>query len=190
MCKADPSSRPGANADESREVPTGGGDGGQAAASVATRVVTRPRRRPFGNREWMLIGGAIFALLALCTIGGFVWLGRDLDSLVKERDQPGTVVQEYMRSVQAHDWVRAQDSLSASLRKQNSPTILQAAWTQREQSNGTVTGFAETNWNVRVINGQRQATIVGTVGYSKVAPEAKVLNLIKEDGTWKLATLP
>lgn len=66
---------------------------GQSAAAAPVRVVTWPRRRPLGNREWMLIGGAIFVVLAICTISGFVWLGRGIYSLYKEREQPLKVVQ-------------------------------------------------------------------------------------------------
>ena len=190
MGEADQPKQPEVGAGEARAAVPLQDNEGQAAASAPARVVSRSRRRPLSNRAWIMIIGGIFGVLALCTIGGFVWLGRDLYSLVKERDQPGTVVQAYVRAVQAHDWPRAQGTLSASLCQQNSPTMLQTAWTQREQTNGTVTGFGETNWNLRVVNGQRQATIVGTIGYSKAAPEPKVLTLVKEGGVWKLATLP
>lgn len=95
-----------------------------------------------------------------------------------------------MQAVQTDDWARAHGFLNASLRAQNTLTMLQTSWTQREQANGTITGFTETNTNLQVVNGQRYATITGAIGYSKVAPESKVLRLVKEGGDWKLATLP
>lgn len=95
-----------------------------------------------------------------------------------------------MQAVQGHGWARAHSFLNAPLRGQTTLTMLQTSWTQREQANGTITWFAEKSTNFQVVNGRRHATIAGAIGYSKVAPESKVLRLVKEGGDWKLATLP
>jgi hypothetical protein len=140
-----------------------------------------------GNkRVWWIVGSVAAGLLVLVVVGIVLLVTTVLHAVGPARD--ATVA--YFDAVKAHDWPRAYDQLSTSVRATTKPADLQATWTRREQADGPIDHFNVTNTNVNNTNGKVTATVTGTLIYTSGSTDPKILTLVKEDGNWKLSRLP
>jgi len=141
-----------------------------------------PKKR---RRVWWVVGvvGGLGVLLivALVLLGVFV---------VRSAGPARDATTGYFIAVKAHDWNAAYDHLSASLRATTKPADLQVTWVRREQADGAIMQFTVSDTNVRSVNGQTSATVTGTLSYASGASDPKIVVLAKEDGGWKLSSLP
>ncbi len=160
---------------------------------AAPPISPPPPVPPRNNRRWLLIGGGVAVLLLCCCVVGvlaFAFGGRLVGGVVGDVRGAQSATDDYFGAIRDHDWTRAYNMLDATTRAGTSSAALQRTWTSRETANGAFSGFGATNSKVSTNNGRTTATIVGTVRYSKGTSETKTILLVKENGNWRLASLP
>lgn len=160
--------------------------GPQGYYPVPPPAYTPPKKRRW---VWWLVAAVAAGWVLL--IVGLVFLFIFLFSSISRNIGPARdATNEYFAAIKAHDWVTAQDHLSASLRATVKPADLQATWTRREQADGPIDRFTITNTSVNNTNGRSTATVAGTLYYTSGASDPKTVTLVKEGGAWKLSRLP
>ncbi len=114
-------------------------------------------------------------------------IGRRLEEATSPLRQP---VRGYYAAVREHDWQRTESYLSGSLRSKEGVGRLRRDWLRRQEAYGRVERFEFTGTDVRVVSGSEQATVTGVLHYSSGQSEQKVIQLVREGGRWRLASLP
>ncbi len=169
---------------------------GSGAYPVPPAGDTAPssRRR---TRVWPWLAGCASVLLLLCLVGAglvFAFRGRILSGAQQAIAGPRDATTGYFDAVEAGDWPRARSYLNSSLRSANTPASLQVTWQRHAAANGALDRFVVTNVNIRTSPGSggntTTAVVSGTLHYKTGLPDPKVVNLVREGGDWKLASLP
>jgi len=158
--------------------------GGYPAGGIPPFVPAGSPPPQRNNRRWLWIGGGIAGVLLLCCVGVAALFGT---TLFKATAGPRDATNGYFNAVKARDYATARTYLSASLGTATTAASLQATWSQREGRHGAVTGFSINSTDVQYSG---TATVGGTLKYANGGTEAKTLTLVKENGAWKLTTLP
>jgi hypothetical protein len=153
--------------------------------------VPPPVLRPPQKKRWVWWLVAAVAAGWMLLVVGIVALVIFFISSISHNIGPARdATNEYFAAIKAHDWVTAQDQLSASLRATVTPADLQATWTRREQADGPIDHVTIGNTSVNSTNGRSSATVGVTLYYAGGASDPKIVTLVKEAGIWKLSRLP
>jgi hypothetical protein len=150
--------------------------------------------RPARSNRGCWIAAIVVGALLVCCVGGFgvsALLGAGLFTrTVTGITESQAAATDFFAAVATHDWTTAHGALSVALRASTTPTILQATWTARERQHGRVTHFDPSGANISTQNGKTTAQVTGMLYYDSGYSEHQAVNLVKEQGVWKLATLP
>ncbi len=142
-----------------------------------------PPKKPV---RWPIVVGVLLVGLVFAGVG----VAQAVGALRGSSDDAREVVGHYYTALSAHDWQTAQGDLDAQLRAQTPPATLAATWTQREAAYGMFQRFDVAGYAINSTNGVTTAKLTTTVRYKSGASEPKEINLIKENGVWKLASMP
>ncbi|HEY8600893.1 MAG TPA: phage terminase large subunit family protein [Thermomicrobiales bacterium] len=115
----------------------------------------------------VLLGGVLFVILRSASAG------------------PRDATSGYFAAVGAGDWASAHDRLSAAQRNQVTPGNLAASWGIQERAHGPVAGFDTTSFSIK--NGR--ARISGKLRYRDGTTESRVVQLVREGGSWKIVSV-
>ncbi len=153
-----------------------------------------PPAPPPKNKRGLWIGLGIAGLLLLCCVGvvgmSAIFGPRLFQSAAGNITGAQNAAKGYYDAVGAHSWSKAHGYLSKTLGATVSENSLQTLWTAQEISTGRVSSFNVTGTNIASNNGVTTATITGTVRYAKGTSDTKTVHLVKENGDWKISTLP
>lgn len=153
--------------------------------------VPPPVHRPPKKQRWVWwLVGALAAGWILLIVGVVLLIAFFVTTLSHTLGPARDATNEYFAAIKAQDWPTAQAHLNASLRASVKPADLQATWTRRAQADGPIDRFTITNTSVNSTNGRSTATIRGTLYYIGGASDPKIITLTKEDGVWRLSSLP
>jgi hypothetical protein len=115
----------------------------------------------------VLLGGGLFFILRSASAG------------------PRDATSGYFAAFGAGDWASAHDRLSAAQRDQLTPADLAALWATQERAHGPVAGFNTTGFR---INNDR-ARITGRLRYRDGTTESRIVQLVREGGSWKVVSV-
>jgi hypothetical protein len=128
---------------------------------------------------WLALLAVIIGVVVVVAVIVFVGLIRDAG---RARD----TTNGYFAAVIAGNWAEAQADLSAAQRARDTPADLQAIWAARASAHGPATSYSAGNTSLR--NGV--ARMGGTLRYRDGTSEQWTLQLVKEDGDWKITSSP
>lgn len=147
-------------------------------------ILATPPRRVWA-RAWVRV---LLALVLLALVGGGVVAQRYSERVLR----PGNIARGYYDAMAAHDWNRAHGYLSASLRGQHTPAMLEAMWRGQESGPyGVPMTPSPDNVRVETVNGRMVATVEMSYGTTKGASMyGAEVYLVREGGQWRLDALP
>lgn len=128
-------------------------------------------------RLWLAAPLAL-AILVVLLVGLFF-----LIDVIRDVGRVRGVTGAYFAALIAHDWSGAQGYLNTAQHARNAPADLAAAWSPGGSAHGAATDFGL--GSTSIANGMAQ--VAGTLRYRDGTAERWTVQLVKEDGGWKIA---